>query len=245
MNGERYYTFKPADGVRFFALDSNYIDDRQLQWLEKELAASGSDWKICFFHHPLYSSGERHGSADVQRERLEPLFLKYGVDVVFSGHEHFYERIKPQKGIAYFTIGNSAKLRKGNIAKTTLTAKGWDQGYGFMLAEIVQDVLHFQVISDAGRTIDSGRIQRAPTTSRVQRDAPRSRPAGTFEPSSISGRDILSASPAFLSSCCHIGSSPHQGIRRRGRFEQRSHHPSLAGIDCRAGSACPASAAGR
>src|SRR5258706_14805440 len=54
INGEKYYTFKPGNGsVRFFALDSNYMDQTQLAWLEKELANSGSDWKICFFHHPM------------------------------------------------------------------------------------------------------------------------------------------------------------------------------------------------
>src|SRR6187549_2726520 len=67
MNGQKYYTFKPQNGVRFFALDSNYVDQKQLEWLDKELAASGSDWKIAFFHHPLYSSGGTHGSAEVQR----------------------------------------------------------------------------------------------------------------------------------------------------------------------------------
>ena len=49
MNGERYYSFKaPQGSVRFFALDSNYMDKAQLDWLEKELAASDSEWKICF-----------------------------------------------------------------------------------------------------------------------------------------------------------------------------------------------------
>jgi predicted phosphodiesterase len=165
MNGERYYTFKPAgSSVRFFALDSNYVDDKQITWLDKELAASGSDWKIMFFHHPLYSSGETHGSADQQRGLLEPVFLKYGVNVVLSGHEHFYERIKPQKGIAYFTLGSSAKLRAGDIQKTNLTAKGWDQGYGFMLMEIVGDDLTFQMISDKGETIDTGSVHRVGKT---------------------------------------------------------------------------------
>jgi predicted MPP superfamily phosphohydrolase len=162
MNGERYYTFKPkGGGVRFFALDSNYMDKPQLEWLEKELAASGSDWKIAFFHHPLYSSGGAHGS-DVQlRERLEPLFLKYGVDVVFSGHEHFYERIKPQKGIYYFVSGGAAKLRENDVRPNSpLTAKGFDTGYHFMLIEIEKDVMHFQVISDQGATVDSGDIPR-------------------------------------------------------------------------------------
>jgi hypothetical protein len=62
MNGDRFYTFRPKPGIRIFALDSNYMDKPQLEWLEKELAASGSDWKICFFHHPIYSSGGAHGS---------------------------------------------------------------------------------------------------------------------------------------------------------------------------------------
>jgi hypothetical protein len=167
MSGERYYTFKPADGVRFFALDSNYMDDKQLQWLEKELAASGSDWKIAFFHHPLYSSGETHGSATVLRDQIEPLFVKYGVNVVFTGHEHFYERIKPQKGIAYFISGSSAKLRKGDILQTDFSAKGWDGGYTFMLVEIMGDELTFQTISQAGQTIDFGTIRKAPDSNRI------------------------------------------------------------------------------
>ncbi len=58
MNGSNYYTFKKGN-VRFFALDSNYMDAKQLAWLQKELRDSGtSDWKICFFHHPLYSFWE-------------------------------------------------------------------------------------------------------------------------------------------------------------------------------------------
>jgi len=160
MNGERFYTFRPKPGVRFFALDSNYMDKSQLDWLEKELAASGSDWKIAFFHHPLYSSGGTHGSDTKLREELEPLFLKYGVDAVFSGHEHFYERIKPQKGIYYFISGGAGKLRDGDVEKTNLTAKAFDSGYHFMLVELGKDALNFQVISDQGKVVDSGALPR-------------------------------------------------------------------------------------
>jgi 3',5'-cyclic AMP phosphodiesterase CpdA len=102
MNGQRYYTFKANDRVRFFALDSNYMDPEQLAWLAKELKGSNSPWKICFFHHPLYSSGKQHGSDVDLRRFLEPLFLEYGVKVVLAGHEHFYERLKPQKGYLLF-----------------------------------------------------------------------------------------------------------------------------------------------
>jgi hypothetical protein len=161
MNGQKYYTFKPQNGIRFFALDSNYVDQKQLQWLDKELTASGSDWKIAFFHHPLYSSGATHGSAELQRNLIEPVFIKHGVNVVFMGHEHFYERIKPQKGVAYFIIGSSAKLRKGDLRKSPLTAYGNDTDYAFMLVEIVGDEMYFQTINDKGNTLDAGSIRRA------------------------------------------------------------------------------------
>jgi len=161
MNGQKYYTFKPQNGVRFFAIDSNYVDQKQLEWLDKELTASGSDWKIVFFHHPLYSSGGTHGSAEVQRELIEPVLLKHGVNVAFTGHEHFYERIKPQKGVAYFIIGSSSKIRKGDLQKSALTVYGNDSDYAFMLVEIVDDELYFQVINDKGATIDTGSIRRA------------------------------------------------------------------------------------
>jgi 3',5'-cyclic AMP phosphodiesterase CpdA len=176
MNGERFYTFKaprpgigPRGSVRFFALDSNYMSPEQLQWLEKELAASGSDWKIPFFHHPLYSSGEKHGSDTALRDELEPLFLKHGVDVVFSGHEHFYERLKPQKGITYFISGSAAKLRKGNIGETGLTAKGYDEGYAFVIVEIAGDELYFQTINAEGTTIDSGVVKRREVLTTTQK----------------------------------------------------------------------------
>jgi 3',5'-cyclic AMP phosphodiesterase CpdA len=160
MNGERYYTFKPADGVRFFALDSTYMDEKQLMWLDEQLAMSGSEWKIAFFHHPPYSSGDTHGSDETLRTQLEPRFVKAGVNVVLTGHEHFYERIKPQKGIAYFITGSSAKLREGNITQTELTAKGFDAGYTFMIVEIIGDDMYYQTITDAGKTVDSGKVQR-------------------------------------------------------------------------------------
>jgi len=75
MNGERYYTFRPKPGIRFFALDSNYMDRAQLAWLQEQLRSSGSEWKIFYFHHPLYSSGGRHGSDEQLRAVLEPLFV--------------------------------------------------------------------------------------------------------------------------------------------------------------------------
>jgi predicted phosphodiesterase len=162
MGRQRFYTFKPQNGVRFFALDSNYVDKPQLDWMEKEMTASQSEWKIPFFHHPLYSSGSKHGSQLDLRRQLEPLFVKYGVDVVFTGHDHFYERCKPQKGIYYFVCGAGGSLRKGDIDRRTgLTEVGFDTDYSFMLVEIDGRDMHFQAISRTGQTVDAGVIHQA------------------------------------------------------------------------------------
>ena len=160
MGGQRFFTFKPRNGIRFFALDSNYMDKTQLVWLEKELAASGSDWKIAYFHHPLYSSGAAHGSDLPLRAILEPLFVKYNVSVVLSGHDHFYERMKPQSGILYFVVGGSAKLRIGNPRGGAFSEVSFAKDNSFVLMEIKGDELFFQAISRGGRTIDSGSFHR-------------------------------------------------------------------------------------
>jgi len=160
MNGESYYTYKKGN-VRFFVLDSNYMDPKQSAWLETQLRDAGnSDWKICYFHHPLYSSGRFHGPATDLRQLLEPLFVKYGVDVVFAGHEHVYERVHPQQGIYYFTEGASGQLRKGNLARSPITDKGFDTDRSFMLIEIAGDDMYFQTTSRIGVTVDSGVIHR-------------------------------------------------------------------------------------
>ena len=92
---------------------------------------------------------------------LEPLFVKYNVSVVLTGHDHFYERVKPQKGITYFVVGSGGQLRAGNIDRSSgITAKGFDTDLAFMAAEITGDKMYFNVISRAGQTVDSGIVTR-------------------------------------------------------------------------------------
>ena len=196
MGGERYYSFRWPQGavgngpgsVRFFALDSGYLNKPQLDWLDEQLASCDAEWKIVFFHHPLYSFGT-HGSALEARAVLEPLFVKYGVSAVFSGHDHVYERIKPQKGgIVYWVSGAGGQLRKGDIRASDVIAKGFDSDYHFMIVEISGDDLYFQTISRTGETVDSGVVHRpgapearaktAPTSAPIPVGVPAISPAG-------------------------------------------------------------------
>jgi Calcineurin-like phosphoesterase len=160
MHGQRYYTYARKN-VRFIVLDTNVLDDAQLTWADAALQRSSEPWKVAYFHHPLYGNAGRHGSNVDLRVRLEPLLLKHGVKAVFSGHDHVYERLKPQKGIHYFVVGSGGKLRKGDLRRSDTTAAGFDQDNAFMLVEIAGDDLHFQVISRTGATVDSGLIRRS------------------------------------------------------------------------------------
>jgi 3',5'-cyclic AMP phosphodiesterase CpdA len=159
MGGMRYYTYA-RNNVRFFVLDSNYLDPAQLAWFETALKDANEAWKIAYFHHPLYSDGGRHGSEVDLRVLLEPLFVKYGVNVVYSGHDHIYERVRPQKGISYFVSGAGGELRQGDLKRSALTAAGFDQDRSFMLNEVAGDDLFFQVVSRTGQTVDQGVIHR-------------------------------------------------------------------------------------
>lgn len=169
MGGQRYYSFRRREsgiggmvgaGARFWALDSRTLDPEQLAWLAQGLKDSGSRWKIVFFHHPIYTSGRYTAGASSLRRALEPVLVGGDADVVLSGHEHFYERMHPQRGIFYFVSGAAGSLRKGDIQPTPLTARGFDTDYSFMLMEIAGDELYFQAISRAGETIDAGVLRK-------------------------------------------------------------------------------------
>jgi 3',5'-cyclic AMP phosphodiesterase CpdA len=162
MDGHRYFTYQSGN-ARFFVLDSNALDQPQVAWLENTLRESADEWKIVYFHHPLYSNGRRHGSSVELRVTLEPLFVRYGVNVVFSGHDHTYERIKPQKGITYFVEGASGELASGDVRRGAETsAAAFDRDRSFMLVEISNDQLRFETLSRSGQRVDEGVISRRP-----------------------------------------------------------------------------------
>jgi hypothetical protein len=167
MNGKQYYSFRKGN-AEFFALDSNYMNPEQVAWLDRQLAASDATWKICFFHHPLYSDGKTHGPSLDLRKQLEPIFLAHGVNLVLSGHEHFYERLKPQKGINYIVLGNSGQLRPHDIRPSPDTAKAFDTDRSFLLVEIAGNQLYFQAVSRTGETVDCGVLTASKPTASVR-----------------------------------------------------------------------------
>jgi 3',5'-cyclic AMP phosphodiesterase CpdA len=158
MNGHRYYTFA-VKTVRFFALDSNRPDREELSWIDEALGSASEAWKICYFHHPLYSDGVKHGPALELRVLLEPIMVRHGVDVVFSGHEHIYERLAAQQGIAYFVTGAGGQ-DVGTLRRSAATVSSFDRDQTFTGVEVDGTDLFFQTVSRSGITVDAGVIHK-------------------------------------------------------------------------------------
>jgi predicted phosphodiesterase len=111
---KRYYSFDWGN-THFVALDSElYHGDRgsnpeeQRDFLERDLATTRKRWKVAFLHRSPYGSS-RHGGDEKVREDLEPLFVKHGADLVFSGHDHVYERTVPITGVTYVVSGGGGR----------------------------------------------------------------------------------------------------------------------------------------
>jgi 3',5'-cyclic AMP phosphodiesterase CpdA len=100
----RSYYRHTVGNIDFFLLNSNVVGPRQTAWLERALAGSTARWKVVAFHHPAFTCGEYRSHAGV-RTRWVPLFERYGVDLVLSGHDHNYQRFIARRGVRYVVHG--------------------------------------------------------------------------------------------------------------------------------------------
>ena len=166
MGGRRYYNFAKGSSenneslLEFFALDSNEITPDQLKWLDESLGASKARWKIVFSHHSIYSSARMHSQYTKLRAQLEPLYVKHDVGAVFAGHSHCYERIKPQKGVNYFTEGASGEIKHKTLDRGgPFFAAGEDQKNSFLIVQVSESDLKVEAIGADGSLIDSFTIK--------------------------------------------------------------------------------------
>jgi acid phosphatase len=157
-----------ADGSRadFFHLDTTPIKDRvsvedkQLGWLERELAASSAAWKLIIGHHPIYSGGT-HGNTPALIASLKPLFERFGVQAYLNGHDHALEHVVVGK-IHYLTSGAGAVPRPAKGIEGTRFVLG--DRPGFMAARIMSTVMDVEFIDYEGTSLYRARIPSVPTS---------------------------------------------------------------------------------
>lgn len=136
----------------FIGLDSNQPDNpTQLRWLERTLATSRSNWKIVSLHHPPYSAGYQGSSLDV-REAFTPIFERYGVQLVLSGHDHDYQRSVPIGGVTYVVSGAAAGSRRTSERDFTAASFAW---HHFVELDIYADRLVGRAVNQSGRVADT------------------------------------------------------------------------------------------
>ncbi len=146
----RYYHFTRGP-VDFFAVDSNEIDSDQVRWLADRLTCSENRWQVVYLHHPLYSSGT-HGSDFKLRGALESTLVTGGADIVFTGHDHDYERTLPQQGVTYVvTGGGGAHIRP--VGSSDFTAVS-EADLHFMLVRVAGDTMRVTALGDDGERLD-------------------------------------------------------------------------------------------
>ncbi|MEM7263714.1 MAG: metallophosphoesterase, partial [Planctomycetota bacterium] len=175
---EHYYSFDAGD-AHFVALNScdGLVDSTQLDWLERDLSSTERGWIIVWLHHPLYSNGVQSGSRAL-RTSLAPLFERYGVDLVFAGHDHAYERFLPiageslsdayqspefvnPAGVTYIVSGGGgAELGRPRYAEDALLSAVYRPVHHVVELSIREHELEMRAIGLDGEEVDRLRIRK-------------------------------------------------------------------------------------
>jgi acid phosphatase type 7 len=150
-SGEKWYSYDWGR-VHFVALDTEASYSEQAAWLDADLAASTLPWKIVYLHRPPYSSGE-HGSDTSLRTALAPVLARHHVQLVLAGHDHDYERMIPQDGVAYVVTGGGGRGTRP-VSSSSFTAFSAEVIH-FVYIEVSETELVMHAVDGTGVEFDS------------------------------------------------------------------------------------------
>ncbi len=169
MIGEAgFYSYEPDDSkglITFFALNSvsmvsGRTDKEQVEWLREALKACTTTWKIVYMHHPMYGASGGHHIDSGFFSELERILIEGGVQVVLSGHNHYYARSKPQHGIIYIISGGGGRSlvsvrSAGRMEKAA-------ERFHFLYFEAAFNRLDYWAITADGSLLDRGFLEPDP-----------------------------------------------------------------------------------
>jgi hypothetical protein len=145
--------------VHFVALDTEQLGETQTGWLAQDLAQNELPWTVVYLHRPPFSSGY-HGSSGQVRAAFSSLFEQHGVQVVFAGHDHNYERTQPINGVTYVVTGAGGHGTR-RVGRSSFTAYS-ENVLHFVHGEVQGDTLLLHAIDAGGREFDSVSIAQDP-----------------------------------------------------------------------------------
>jgi hypothetical protein len=166
MCGERYYKRTLGMGlVDLFVLDSQRlndhgtIDEEQMAWLERELAASRTPWKVVGLFAAVLTDAAKGNADPALTERLLPLFERYNVDVAASGGSQWYERLEPSDGgTIYLNLGWSGEVRHAEFRQSAQLQAHHDEDPGFFYIDFTPNSMIFRAVDDHGDVVDMGHV---------------------------------------------------------------------------------------
>lgn len=154
----RYYR-RRVGNVALFLLDSNRVNAAQTTWLRRALRRSTAPWKVAVFHHPPFTCGGHSGAEDVAA-RWIPLFQRFGVDLVLSGHDHNYQRFARRGGVTYVVHGGGGQgLYRLHRCPASYPRRVVARGvHGFVYVRASTQALVVRAVRPSGRRVDTFRI---------------------------------------------------------------------------------------
>jgi acid phosphatase type 7 len=197
---ERYYAFTYGSS-RFLVLDSNaysFAMTDQTSWLERELIGARQDAKIrhvfVVMHHPPYSISLHGGAVDL-RDRWGPLFERYDVSAVFSGHDHVYSRAEANSVHYFVSGGGGAPLyprRPRSNPIDVAAVKKFERVLHFLRCTITGNRIEVTAVRADGTTIETTSWTDGPEPPKAVEPVPQMRVAG--------GPAAIAPAPAKVSS---------------------------------------------
>jgi Calcineurin-like phosphoesterase len=159
LNMPRRYYSRRVGNVALFLLNSNRVTRTQTAWLRRALRRSRARWKVAAFHHPPFTCGGHSGAEDV-RARWNPLFRRFGVDLVLSGHDHNYQRFARRGGVTYVVHGGGG-AGLYNLHHCPASYPRMVEGrevHGFLYLRASDRSLLVRAVRRGGRSVDTFRI---------------------------------------------------------------------------------------
>ena len=164
-----FYSFEPEDEkglITFFAVNSvSLVKGRthqlQIDWLRESLQKTKTTWKVVFMHHPIYTAVGGHRIDPGLQKTLEGILIEGGVQLVLSGHNHYYARSKKIHGITHITSGGAGRSLVS--VKSSGQMEKAIRSYHFMYFEASYGRLDYWTIDGTGSEIDRGFLEPKPT----------------------------------------------------------------------------------
>jgi hypothetical protein len=147
--------------ARIILVDAGKSPSSNAEYLERELNATRQPWKIVATTSPLYTSPSYHDADKDQRRALQPLFDKYGVDLVMWGDNHNYERIMlPNKTTVFIQSGTGGESHYNFKRQIPESVYQNDKDFGITKITVNNNTLTGQFISHAGKILDNFKINK-------------------------------------------------------------------------------------